>query len=806
MSSNILICHADFKVMSNKKEKGSRLIECRDFKKGNCKFGSSCRFLHNNNESKEFLGAPVLVPVAVTQKKASLLSDKSGVARPPSLEHTKAKTTLTDKCGHYQRGNGKTASEYRYQHTQQGDRSTAAAAAMASTEKQGKVHPSPAPAHPDQYQQQCRPQLQRARRDDRGKCSDSKNSGDEACRAANIACTAALYTICILCGQRTNSCLRCCKGEVSVVKRDYPSKQLVTHCLNSCNKWAVSAALGDKLLRSPQSQLLLSYSSRSKAVEEDLVALFRSVCAADLRCLELSGHNTRPWSVHASDMADAKTMTEIFALSSQRMRFSSKDMKAAIGGVLHALLDQACSVSAATRADGSSIVEPSSSVLTAGWSEALNSTVAVDPDGANILVSGTSDALYHGVPVELKTISTKNGSSASGKIGKWLNQLAVYQCSRPQDRAAVLVVICRDTCAVKAFEVSPANVDRAERLWRGILQQDSMLTDCFALSRPYVEALHRSRLEIKGLVVTTTVGEPQRAVTSVVHRKLFLGVVAKARDLLRRHATRFLNECVIALNAHIGTDCSLACRCFLRARRCIGLLLGPQQRGHGHSRGKNRGKSKDKSHQEKGQGQGSGSVFNFPRWEIGLQHLFEGVRERLLHRATQEDQLADNYLLLEHASGGFTTAQTLRLALANAMAVYGTVLGDSDPLTLAVRKKSKVAKDQGLIIGGAVVAVVNEFDAQMDEDADSDVDNSSNTSASDKESASGSELVDDHGDDALVETDETLFSKLHADQVWSQQSDTDTDTDTDTAASVAVCNFNDDVDDMDFNSLKLEDK
>jgi len=488
---------------------------------------------------------------------------------------------------------------------------------------------------------------------------DGRAGGRGDSRGGSKTASQTVYSVCVLCGQRTTPSLRCCKGEAFAVKRDFPSKQLTDHCLQSARRWTTSDELGAKVDRCGQQ--LLSFTTRSAEVERDLVNLFRSVCAADMKDLELSGHCTRPWAAHASDMTDAKSMTELFGLESQRMRFSSKDMKAAVGGVLHGLLDQACAHGSAAAA------------MSDGWTEAVSHVVTVDEAGVNIRVSGTSDALFRGIPVELKTISTKKGGSlTSSKVGKWLTQLAVYQYAHP-DRSAVLVVVCRDTCTLKAFEVSPENTERANRIWRGIMRQDSMLPECFALSRPYMDALQHF---------------PKSG-----DRKLFLGVGTQAKDLLRRHAERLLGECIHAVET--SPEATLACRCFMRARRCMGLLLGPNQ-----SRSKGRGK-------------GNTSLV-FPKREGGLQRMLETARERLLSQATQDAQQAEEIF----RAPGIPSA-ALGCLLASAMVIYGTVLGEQDPLTKSVRIRRKEATDRGLIVGALEISLP-EFDEEGEPDVEAE--------------------------------------------------------------------------------------
>lgn len=269
----------------------------------------------------------------------------------------------------------------------------------------------------------------------------------------------------------------CCKGGRVDIRTSHQSKDSVADFIKHKAEWKLGEeGEGEEDWSLPESMdELLKETPNSQEVETALLKYLHGMETEDIEKNTVLGYSSQPWSLCASDMKDHKTMMECFSLQANVSHGSAGSGPAAMGNIFHAILDDA----AACSEDGEA------PRLGDAWSTAEDDVIDVKDIGLKI--HGCGDAVFKGMPVELKTISSLKMLKDVQKVRGWLNQVAVYQCQ--STTPAILIIIGRDTFELKAYEVELSNIDEAVALWQGIFENDQLLRNLMIKSNEYSAAV-----------------------------------------------------------------------------------------------------------------------------------------------------------------------------------------------------------------------------------------------------------------------------------------------------------------------------
>ena len=318
---------------------------------------------------------------------------------------------------------------------------------------------------------------------------------------------------CRTCGQRYKenvaSSFSCCLGKVwSKILTVHPSPQLIDYCMEGKNQWKISTS--SKL--PPGGKDSLTLSTLSGEIEQEILLFLQRITRNRVSRVPMDGHCTSPWSIRASDLTSPKSLLQCFTEKARSFISLTTVTSASIGGILHSLLDAGCE---------------SGGDLGPNWGVAKSKVTTIDAGELNMFVHGSCDAVYQSqFPVELKTVDDMSKVDSS-KVRAWLLQIAVYQCLYSKSKA-ILIIICRKTYELRAYEVHPGNVDHAVAAWRLWLSQQPLLKECVALSRPYNEAL----IDQRSRVLT---GDDNSS-------KLFMDLLARSIPVFVQHTTLSLQQ------------------------------------------------------------------------------------------------------------------------------------------------------------------------------------------------------------------------------------------------------------------------
>jgi hypothetical protein len=314
----------------------------------------------------------------------------------------------------------------------------------------------------------------------------------------------------------------CCKGGRIDVRTSHQSKESVTDFLNNKAEWKVGEAGEEEEWSLPEGmEELLTETPNSQEVEVAMLTYLHNMQREDIEENTVQGYSSQPWSLCASDMKDHKTMLECFSLHANVSHGSAGAGSAAVGNIFHAILDDAAAAVASEGATGSS-------KLGDHWSSAEDSVIDVKDIGLKI--HGCSDALFKGMPVELKTVSNLKMLKDVQKVRGWLNQVAVYQCA--DTTAAILLIIARDTFELKAYEVNVSNIAQAVTLWQEIFESDPFLRSLMVKSNEYSKAVEVWK---------------ETRFTQNAPNKCFLHLLAEVPQLFGNEILSLSNKCKDAL-------------------------------------------------------------------------------------------------------------------------------------------------------------------------------------------------------------------------------------------------------------------
>ena len=339
--------------------------------------------------------------------------------------------------------------------------------------------------------------------------------------------------ICRNCGwvssPKDDPSFRCCHGKTYLSRHKTPQTDLGRYIVDSSDQWKISE-------RSLPIGHFTSITALCNAVEQDVLSLLRSVTWGSVHRVLLSDYHTRPWFLRASDLSDPGSLLRCFAAKSESFANTGKLSNASIGSLLHAQLDAACA----------------SGAMGERWSMATSKFGTIDEGSLHLRVHGTCDAVYDKIyPVELKTVDDM--SQISGKSASWLRQIAVYQ-SLYGNTNAIIVVICRNSFEVRAFEVHTSNITNAIACWRRWITDHPLLQDCISLSRPYCQALE------------------ERCVRGAVHDedpRLFQELLELSIPLFIRHTELLLLQHKTEVE---NGNVEVAVVCFVRVEKYLKML------------------------------------------------------------------------------------------------------------------------------------------------------------------------------------------------------------------------------------------
>lgn len=423
---------------------------CQFFQRGICRFGSDCKFQHTSSNQETSTAHSSSGPHAKSARQSGGQRHRKDCDAP--LPAGPGRPGQPRAAGSGQHAKGKEARSS----MSNGQRTNGAATSTRSLDR----------AH--------------------GRANDNTKSIKKSCR---------------LCGRRVkdidSASFSCCYGQL---KKDYPifpSGELINYCINGKSKWKIS---GKSRI---SNNSYFSITELSKAVERDILTLLQGITVASLRQVRMHGHGTSPWCVRASDLTSSGSLLDCFSSKANMFGAPRKLTSAAIGGVLHSILDQGCEAGRMGRS----------------WGIAKSKFATVDEVGLNIRVNGSCDAVYENqYPVELKTVDDMSDVD-SGKVRSWLLQIAIYQ-SLYTDARAVLIIVSRKTFEIRAFEVHPTNVEQAVSTWRRTISQQPLLGEFLTLCRPYCLAQEDRR---------------SRALTETDDPRLFLDLLEQSVPVLIQH-------------------------------------------------------------------------------------------------------------------------------------------------------------------------------------------------------------------------------------------------------------------------------
>lgn len=278
----------------------------------------------------------------------------------------------------------------------------------------------------------------------------------------------------------------CCKGGRIDVRMSHQSKESVAEFISNKEKWKVGvvgvAGEEDTSLSEEEGWSLpegmediLKETPNSVEVEKAILAYLHNMQTEDIEKNTVQGYSSQPWSLCASDMKDHKSMLECFSLQTNASHASAGVGPAAMGNIFHAIIDNAVTPPE----------EGGSSKLGDNWAVAEDSVIDVTDIGLKI--HGSCDAMFKGMPVELKTISNLKMLKDVQKMRGWLNQIAVYQCQN--NTPAILLIIGRESFELKAYEVDVSNITVAVNLWQDIFANDLFLRSLTLKSNEYCQAV-----------------------------------------------------------------------------------------------------------------------------------------------------------------------------------------------------------------------------------------------------------------------------------------------------------------------------
>ena len=281
----------------------------------------------------------------------------------------------------------------------------------------------------------------------------------------------------------------CCKGGRIDVRTSHQSAESVADFIKNRTAWKVGVARAteeedkeedkEEVVESwalPECmEEILQETPNSQEVETALLKYLHHMETADIEKNTVAGYSSQPWSLCASDMKDQKSMMECFSLQANVSHGSAGSGPAAMGNIFHAILENAAASSE----------ECDVPQLGEHWSTAEDGVITVEDLGLQI--HGCGDAVFKGMPVELKTISSLKMLKDVQKVRGWLNQIAVYQCEKTTP--AILVIIGRDTFELKAYEVNVSNIAVAVGLWQDIFDSDQLVKNLMHTSNEYAAAV-----------------------------------------------------------------------------------------------------------------------------------------------------------------------------------------------------------------------------------------------------------------------------------------------------------------------------
>jgi hypothetical protein len=255
------------------------------------------------------------------------------------------------------------------------------------------------------------------------------------------------------------------------------SNKTIKQIVNNRSAWTLQ-----QLPIYPSLQDVLMKSEDSDAAASAVCSMLNSMNEAQLSSMLVFGHHTRPLSFSATDCSSISNFLQSFGLDSISLR---PNIKRSSGDILHRVLHSFCSSGCPD------------------WRSAH--AAATHLPVFNVSATGSPDALFRSLPLELKSVeSTEGGDTgepscessvnqsprkfppSSSVMWKWLRQISVYQRSHaPTSHRALLVIVNRSTRRIGAYEVSPRNILYFDSYCLKLLAQRPALALYLDAIRPY---------------------------------------------------------------------------------------------------------------------------------------------------------------------------------------------------------------------------------------------------------------------------------------------------------------------------------
>ena len=194
---------------------------------------------------------------------------------------------------------------------------------------------------------------------------------------------------------------------------------------------------------------------RNKDAEAEFIAYFNNLPQKTILRQRIRGHRTRPLSLSAADMRSTSSLMDLVLGNSTEPRIMCADLEP-LAPVFDKLLDEM----------GRDPDEAQN------WKRACNQSVLLEfgDQFGTVPLSGSPDAMFKGVPVELKTVrkSLREGATTE-KVKKWLLQVATYQRTHSTNNGAagnaVLIIVSLEDFEVLALNIGPKNFRHAKETW-----------------------------------------------------------------------------------------------------------------------------------------------------------------------------------------------------------------------------------------------------------------------------------------------------------------------------------------------------